>query len=82
MTDLEERWYWDRRIDKAYYPVDTGDGTTTLLSVWHDEELGDALDRDALVTIAEFTEQRGTTPFDLKESFRLPDPITGHPADE
>jgi hypothetical protein len=73
MSDIDEQWYWDRRADKAFYPVETDDDTVTFLTVWHEEEIADARDSDALVPVEDHPVGADTRTFDLKESFRLPE---------
>lgn len=73
---LEDQWYWDRRTNKAYYPLRQDGGTVELLTVWHREEARDALAEDALTTVEEIgttgPDAEGTT-FDLVDSFRVDD---------
>lgn len=73
MTTLEERWYWDRRTRTAYYPIRSDGDTVRLVSVWHDEEITDAMNSGALVPLAEIETFRSTTMFDVKSSFRTPE---------
>lgn len=65
-----DRWYWDRRTKKAYYPRAMGDGTVEFVTIWHAGEVSDALDGGALVPLSEVGLDRTETPFDLMESFR------------
>lgn len=65
MSRIEEQWYWDRRNNKAYYPVETGDNTVSFRTVWHEDEVADALRSDVLVPIDEIG-------FDPIDSFRTP----------
>lgn len=71
MPTLEQRWYWDRRNDKAYYPVKSTDDTTSFLTVWHDEEVEDAIENGALDPLEETGMDDPERPFGLKDSFRL-----------
>ena len=71
MPEIEDRWYWDRRNNKAYYPVDAGDETVEFRTVWHVEEVTDARESGALVPVDEIKNHRAVTPFDLKASFRF-----------
>ena len=71
-VDLESRWYWDRRTSSALYPRRTDDGTVEFVTVWHAEEVADALDSGALVPVEDVTLDRTDTPFDLLDSFRFP----------
>lgn len=71
MPKLEQRWYWDRRNDKAYYPVKTEDDTISFLSVWHDEEVEDAMSAGALTPMEETGFADPERPLSLKDSFRL-----------
>ena len=66
-----DRWYWDQRTQKALYPRHTGD-TVEFVTVWHAEEVTDALDGGALVPLEDAGLSRDTT-FDLLESFRTPE---------
>lgn len=77
MHDDEERWYWDRRNRKAYYPIERDDGTVTFATVWHEEEVTDALERGALVPLDEIGLDRTDTTFDLLDSFRTPESVPG-----
>lgn len=65
-----DRWYWDRRNRKALYPRRTDDGTVEFVTVWHAEEVTDALAGGALVPIEEVGLPRTDTTFDLIDSFR------------
>lgn len=70
--ELEDRWYWDRRNNKAYYPTEVReDGTVAFATVWHPEEVADAMDGGALVPVDEIGLDRADTTFDLLESFRF-----------
>lgn len=76
MTDIEERWYWDRRNRKAYYPVDTDGETVTMVSVWHQEEVEDARAAEALEPLEAVSEYRDETAMTITDSFRTPaDPL-------
>lgn len=82
MPDVNQQWYWDRRSNKAYYPVEMGDDTIELASVWHREEVEGALEREALVPIEEIgvlgrgdEEDVSFVSFDGLDSFRLPDDV-------
>lgn len=81
MTDLEAQWYWDRRNDKAYYPVRTDETTTTFLTVWHREEVDDALRNGAVSSVDAIGHDRTPTTFDLIDSFRLPPVGDAEPPD-
>lgn len=72
MAKLEDRWYWDRRTNKAYYPIEIGEDTTTFITVWHREEIADALRSGVVSPIEEIGHERTATTFDLIDSFRLP----------
>lgn len=78
MTDIEDRWYWDRRTNKAYRPIERGDGTITFVTIRHEEEVADAIARDALVPVDEFGLDESV--FDLIDSFRVP-PYVPSPED-
>lgn len=72
MTDEIEAdsWYWDRRTNKALYPQQVDDNTIQFVTVWHREEVEDALDNDALVPLSEIGLDRADTTLDLIQSFR------------
>lgn len=70
-----DRWYWDRRTRKALYPRRVDDDTVEFVTVWHAEEVGDALDGGALVPLSEVGLDRTETTFDLVDSFRTPDRV-------
>ena len=72
---LERRWYWDRRNRKAYYPRERDDGTVEFVTIWHEEEVADALSGGALVPIEEVGLDRTDTTFDLISSFRTPEDV-------
>lgn len=74
-TDIDARWYWDRRTNKAYYPTETDEGTVRFVTVWHAAEVADARDRGALVPVEAVGLDRTETTFDLLDSFRLPDDV-------
>jgi len=78
MNELDSQWYWDRRNNKAYYPVEGDDSSITFVTVWHREEAADALENGALVPIddlgPDYLENRDAG-FDVFDSFRLPDEI-------
>jgi hypothetical protein len=73
-TEIERRWYWDRRTNKAYYPrtIDEDEGFVEFVTAWHHEEVTDAIAADALSPVEEIEGSRETT-FDLVDSFRFPD---------
>ena len=75
MVEIDSQWYWDRRTEKAYYPVEAEDGTVRFVTVWHEQEVADARDRGALVPIEEIGLDRTETTLDLLDSFRMPDDI-------
>lgn len=78
MTEIEQRWYWDRRTRKAYYPVETDDDTVAFVSVWHADEVDGAREHDALVPLEEVSDYRDETAMTVKDSFRTPeDPRLG-----
>lgn len=71
MEEELDQWLWDRRTNKAYRPVEADDGTVTLVSVWHRDEVADALEKGALEPLDEVSgENIGFNHFD---SFRLLD---------
>lgn len=72
MTEIEEQWYWDRRNNKAYYPVEFNENTTMFVTVWHKEEIVDAIQTGVVSPIDEIDHERTLTTFDLIDSFRLP----------
>ena len=75
MADTQERWYWDRRTRKALYPteVDEDENTVEFITVWHCEEVEDAIEGEALVPVEEVSSEIVDTTFDLLDSFRFPD---------
>lgn len=73
MTTVEDRWYWDRRTNKAYRPVADDGETVTFVTMRHREEVADAIDRDALVPVEEFGLDEPV--FELVDSFRVPDDV-------
>lgn len=70
MDPIEDCWYWDRRINKAYRPIEHDDETVTFVTVRHREEVTDAIECDAFVPLEEIGLDQ--TVFDLIDSFRLP----------
>lgn len=81
MTEIEDQWYWDRRNNKAYFPVRSDEGTTTFLTVWHREEVQEALQTGVVFPVDEIGHDRTPTTFDLIDSFRLPAVEDTGPAD-
>ena len=84
MPDIDRQWYWDRRSNKAYYPVEVGEDTVRLTSVWHREEVEGALESGALAPATEIgvlglgdEEDVSFVPFDGLDSLRLPDDVGG-----
>jgi hypothetical protein len=75
MTSINSQWYWDQRIQKAYYPIKIDDGTVRFVTVWHESEVADARDRGALVPIDEIGIDGTETTYDMIDSFRMPDDI-------
>jgi len=79
MPDIDRQWYWDRRSNKAYYPVETDGETVELVSVWHHEEVEGALESGALVSADEIDVlEHLDGPDDdsgYSGSFRLPDDV-------
>jgi len=75
MPELDRQWYWDRRSNKAYYPVEVEDGTVRLVSVWHRDEVEGALDAGALHPLDDLDCGNVETMFDLVDSFRFPEDI-------
>ena len=71
-----DRWYWDRRTRKALYPRRTDDNTVEFVTVWHAEEVSDALDDGALVPLEDVGLNSTKTTFDLIDSFRTPESVT------
>jgi len=71
MDDVDDRWYWDRRIDKAYRPVATDGDRVALVTLWHRDELEGAIDADALEDVDDVGGDG--VGFDYFESFRLPE---------
>jgi hypothetical protein len=70
--DIEQRWYWDHRTNKAYYPKQTDDGTVELVTTWHREEVTDALETGALTPVEDLTlDYRSNVGFACFDSFRF-----------
>jgi hypothetical protein len=69
--DVDDRWYWDRRIDKAYRPVATDGDRVALVTVWHRDEVEGAIDAGALDDVDDVGGDG--VGFDYFDSFRLPD---------
>jgi hypothetical protein len=67
---IDRQWYWDHRNRKAYYPVERDDGTVTLATVWHEEELADALETGALEELGASCEEYFTDVFAFADTFR------------
>lgn len=63
-------WYWDRRNRKAISPKRVEERTVTFETVWHREEVADALEHGALVPLDDVGLDRTETTFDLLDSFR------------
>jgi len=81
--DVEPQWYWDRRTRTALYPRRTEDDTVEFVTVWHAEEVADAVDAGALVPVDEVGLDRTETAFDLLDSFRFPEGVeTGDPDED
>jgi hypothetical protein len=72
--DLDPQWYWDRRTETAYYPIDRDGEHVTFATVWHAEEVADARQAGALVPIEDLGSERTNPVRGLLESFRLPEP--------
>lgn len=70
-----DRWYWDRRTRKALYPQRVDD-TIEFITIWHSEEVTDALNGGALVPLEDVGLDETDTAFDLLESFRTPEHVT------
>lgn len=76
MADIEQQWYWDRRANKAYYPVEVEDDTVRLTTVWHREEFEGAMENGALTTVDDLVGSREfDTTMELIDSFRLPEDV-------
>ena len=77
MTDTVEtgRWYWDRRTQKALYPRRVDGTTVEFLTVWHAEEVTDAVESGAVVAVDDLGPDDGDRPLDVVDSFRLPDDV-------
>jgi hypothetical protein len=73
MTDLSDQWYWERRTETALRPVERDGDTVRLETVWHAEEIEDAIASGVLAPIEEIGLDRTDTTFDLIDSFRLPE---------
>jgi hypothetical protein len=80
--EIEQRWYWDHRTNKAYYPksVDEDEGVVELVTAWHHEEVTDALEAGALTPVEELSEPYGNdVGFECFDSFRF-SPVEDDPA--
>jgi hypothetical protein len=76
MSDIERQWYWDRRSNKAYYPVAVDEDTVRLITVWHREEFEGAAESGAMGSIDDLAGIREyETTMDLIDSFRLPEDV-------
>lgn len=75
MSSISKRWYWDRRTRKALYPIEVDEAadTVTFLTVWHQEEVDDALGGEALTSVEDVSVAGFNSTFDLLDSFRFPD---------
>ena len=71
MVEDHAGWLWDRRTNKAYYPVATTEDTVEFRTVWHDEEVADARESGALVPIEETGIDNEGRLFGLTDSFRV-----------
>lgn len=69
---LERQWYWDRRTNKAYYPVAVDEETVQFATVWHRDEVDGALAEGAMTSVDDVTSDYTETTFDLLDSFRTP----------
>ena len=67
-----DRWYWDPRTGKALYPRAVDDETVEFVTVWHAEEVADALENETLQPVESVGLDRTDTTFDLLDSFRMP----------
>lgn len=72
---IERRWYWDHRNRKAYYPIERDDGTVTLATVWHEEEVEDALETGALEALGASCGEHFTDVFAFADTFRTPERV-------
>jgi hypothetical protein len=72
---VEQQWYWDRRTRTALYPRRTENDTVEFVTVWHAEEVADAVEGGALVPADEVGLDRTETTFDLVDSFRFPERV-------
>lgn len=73
--EIGEQWYWDRRTRTALYPRRIDENTVEFVTVWHCEEVSDAIDTEALVPIEAVDLNRTETTFDLLDSFRTPERV-------
>jgi hypothetical protein len=76
-----DQWYWDPRTGKALYPRAVDGETVEFVTVWHAEEVTDALDNEALLPVESVGLERTDTTFDLLESFRMPPHLETGPSD-
>jgi hypothetical protein len=78
MTEIDAgRWYWDRRSEKALYARRLDDDTVEFVTVWHAEEVEDALEGGVLVPVGDIDVDHSETAFDLVDSFRMPERVEG-----
>lgn len=75
--DIDAEWYWDRRTRKALSPRRIGEDTVAFVTVWHRDEVDDAMEHGALVPIEEVGLDRTETTLDLIDSFRLQPDLQG-----
>ena len=76
MTDdtVQQRWYWDHRNRKAYYPTESADGTVTFVTVWQAEEVSDALSTGALEPLGASSGKFDDV-FEFVDTFRTPESL-------
>lgn len=71
VPEFEGRWYWDNRNRKAYYPQRVDEDTITFVTVWHREEVADALATGAVEPVTETAPEWFDSVFDHIDSFRF-----------
>lgn len=67
----EGEWYWDGRNQKAYFPITVEENRVELVTVWHRDEIEDALEHGAMVPLDEISFPHDSV-FETLDSFRTP----------
>lgn len=71
---VQQRWYWDHRNRKAYYPTQSSDGAVTFVTVWQSEEVSDALTTGVLEPLGASSGDFDDV-FEFVDTFRTPNAI-------